>query len=754
MIHGGSGGAVVLGNHPPRRCGIATFTADLADAIEHHGRKTYIVAMDDGRGPYDYPERVVHSVEQQDEFAYLRLAERLEKLGMPVFLQHEYGIFGGSFGEMILLTLQNTEVPVISTLHTILRDPSAEQLRILKAIAARSNRLVVMSRRAVDILVDVYDVPRHKIVVIPHGVHDRLNLKREEAKAEFGWQGRKVALTFGLLGPDKGLEYMLEALPSIVEQEPEALYVITGATHPHIRASSGEAYRESLIERAERLGVSGHVEFIDEFVELDKLQRLLTACDVYVTPYLKREQITSGTLAYAVGAGRAVVSTDYWHAEELLANDVGILVPCRCSEALADSVGKLLSDDVFRAGFEERALEEGDGMRWKVIAGDYLTLAEEAELAPCTGQTRLSMATALGKLDLGHLEAMTDDTGLLQHANYDIPNRFEGYCTDDNARALTFVQERMATSGATIRLENLERTYLSFLHHAFNEQTGRFRNFMGYGRNWLEDIGSEESQGRAIAAMGMSSQIATSPERRKFSRSLFDRAIVVAEDFEHARSTANALVGLCAILMGDPDHKAYQGLAFRLAKRLIDAYRENSSLEWRWFEPKMTYDNGKVAEALLRFATIAQDEIALDTGLDMLEWLCEQQRGPQDSFVPIGNNGFYIQQDRRALFAQQPIEAWSTILACGAAYEATKDRRWADEAETAYAWFAGQNVVGLSVVAEEGGGAFDGLAMEGLNENRGAESTLAYLGSTIVIHRLRMGQARPGIRQADWGYRA
>ena len=723
--------AALIGNHTPRRCGLATFTADVASAISSRGVSTQVVAMNDCREGYGYPRPVCFEVFQDDPGAYGRAAQFLNLGGFDVAnLQHEYGIFGGPEGNSILLMLKELGVPLVTTLHTILREPTPNQKAVLEEIIQLSERVIVMSHRGQEMLQEIHAVDPGKIDYIPHGVPDVQFEDTAKHKHALSFGDRPVMMTFGLVSPDKGIENALRALPAIVEKHPDILYLIVGETHPKIRAQHGESYRESLEALAHELGLEKNVRFHNVFAAFEELVEYLLASDIYLTPYLKMEQITSGTLSYALGCGKAIVSTPYWHAEELLADNRGILVPPRSPGAISEAVLSLLDSPQEMESMRQRAYGHGRDMVWQNVGEMYIGSFEKAR---SQSRARLSSIVRGGNhsfrshtlppLDFRHLRAMTDDTGILQHSKFDIADRNEGYCVDDNARALLAA----CNSEVASALDDLAPNYLSFINHAFHPGVGRFRNFMSFERTWLEEAGSEDSHGRTVWALGNLIASDKPCGWQSLGLRLFNLALPAVQHFTSPRAWAFVLLGLHPYLRtfsGDRFAKRIQKL---LAYRLFDQYQSQSDRDWKWFEPVVAYDNARLPQALMLTGHDLGEEEMQDCALEALEWLSQHQTGPNGIFVPIGNMGFWRKGSDRAWFDQQPVDACATIAAARAAFEITNNIAWLDEAERAFAWFLGRNSLKQALYDPETGGCRDGLQADRLNENKGAESTLAFL---------------------------
>jgi len=749
----------VIGNHLPRQCGIATFTTDLLAAFRREAPETqcWAVVMNDIPQGYPYPPQVRFELDQKKLTDYRLAADFLNMNQVEVVsLQHEFGIFGGPCGRHILELIGNLRMPVVTTLHTVLQEPDSEQKRTLEEIARCSERLVVMGRKAEEILQSIYDIPAEKIVLIHHGIPDVPFVDPNYFKDQFGVEGQKVILTFGLLSPGKGIEHMIDALPEIVGVHPDTKYIVLGATHPHIRRTEGESYRFSLQQRARDLGVEKHIIFHNRFVSLKELIEFLGAADVYVTPYLNRDQIVSGTLAYALGTGKATISTPYWYAEEMLGEGRGRLVPFRDSKALAAEINDLLANEVERHAMRKRAYTYCRNMVWKEVARRYLEIfgevKQERELHPRpTFQTKALDATSpdLPQPKFDHLKLLTDDVGILQHAKFIVPDRAYGYCTDDNARALIAVLMARDLISGEKELDILACRYLSFLEHALNAENGRFRNFMGYDRKWQEEMGSEDSHARAIWALGMAVALSRSQNLTGVALNLFERALPAMSGFQAPRAMAFGLVGIHAYLRKYSGDSEVRRLRETLANGLFDLFRANATPDWPWIEDIVTYANGKIPQALLLSGQWLQNGEMIEAGLRSLDWLVRIQTDPKGHFVPIGNRGWYSRNGERARFDQQPIEAQGMIDACIEAYHVTRDRRWIEEARRALDWFFGRNDLNTPLYDYTTGGCRDGLTADGPNLNQGAESTLACLLSIMSFHNL-MGteavQQLPGQR--------
>jgi glycosyltransferase involved in cell wall biosynthesis len=732
-----------IGNYLPRQCGIATFTTDLCEAIadEYQGTSCIALPVNDIEAGYDYPARVRFELTEKDIESYRRAADFLNINNVDmVSLQHEYGIYGGRAGSYIIALLRELRMPIVTTLHTILREPDTDQRRVLEEIASLSDRLVVMSERGAEFLREIYHVPPEKIDLIPHGIPDVPFVDPSFNKDLFGVEGKIVLLSFGLLSANKGIENVISALPAILAKFPNVVYIVLGATHPQVLRNEGETYRLSLQWLAQQKGVESNVIFYNRFVALDELVQFISAADIYITPYLDAAQITSGTLAYTVGAGKAVISTPYWYAEEMLADDRGALVPFRDPQALADQVIDLLDNESRRHAMRKRAYMFGRDMIWPQVARRYMQSFERARSerrhfaqAEFAVKPLDKRPQELPPLKLDHLHHMTDETGILQHATFTIPNYREGYTTDDNARALmvsAFLEELGIKEAA-----QLSNRYLAFLWYAFNSEQTSFRNFMDYQRQWLEDSGSDDSHGRALWALGTVLGRSNMPTLQNMAGRIFEQSLLGILKTTSPRAWAFALIGIHEYLGRFAGDRRAGQVREELAGRLLALYQNNNSNEWHWFEQGLTYCNAALCHAMLLCGESMPNTEMTQVGLESLHWLADLQRSDGDGghFVPIGSNGFYPRGGERARFDQQPVEAQAMVSACLEAYRLTGDRQWRKEARRAFEWFLGRNDLNLPVYDPTTGGCRDGLHPDRANENQGAESTLAFLQSLLEL---------------------
>lgn len=746
----------MIGNYLPRRCGIATFTTDLCAAIaaEYGTPQLLALPVNDTEEGYDYPDRVRWSLAQDDVKSYQEAAEFLNFNNIDmVCLQHEYGIFGGAAGSHVLHLLRGLKMPVVTTLHTVLREPNPDQMLVMEEIAELSDRLIVMSELSSQFLQEIFKVPGSKIDMVPHGVPDLPFLDPNFYKDRFGVEGKAVLVTFGLLSPNKGIENVIQALPQILSKHKNVVYIVAGATHPHILRREGDKYRDSLQALAKEIGVESQVIFHNRFVSPEEMVEYIGAADIYVTPYQHEAQVVSGTLAYALGAGKAIISTPYWHAIELLDDHRGALVPFQNPAAIAQKTIELLDTPAIRHAMRKRAYLFAREMVWKRVAQGYMesfahVRSDRMQNPKVQFSARMTAKSLdqLPELNLNHLHQMTDDTGMLQHAIFNIPNRSEGYATDDNARALIFAVLFELSDEDSFRKTDLPFTnypglYLSFLEHAFNPAKGRFKNFLRYDRRWNEPVGSEDCHGRALWALGSVLGRSKDQGLRGAAGRLFEFALPAVLEFNSPRAWAYSLLGIQEYLTSYPGDRDAQKGRSALSRRLLDMYESVRRPDWKWFENVLAYGNARLPQALLLVGSACADDHMVSAGLESLDWLLKMQHCEIKShFVPIGSQGFYRQDGEKARFDQQPLEAAGAVSACLQAYRVTGDSRWRSEAWSAFNWFLGDNDLQLALYDSATGGCRDGLHPDRANENQGAESTLSFLMALLEMQSLQGSQ--------------
>lgn len=733
-----------ISDYPPRKCGIATFTQDLRNAInsQYPHTDTFLLSVNDISEGYNYPPEVRFEIQQNDVSSYRNAADYLNfNPADIVSVQHEFGIFGGPAGNYLLAILRDIKIPIVTTFHTILKMPDAEQMKVMKELIRLSARLIVMTETGKEFLKEIYNADPSKIDIIPHGIPDMPFVDPNFYKDQFGVEGKNVLLTFGLISPGKGIENVLKALPRVIEKFPNTVYIVLGATHPNLLRQQGESYRLSLERLANDLGINKHVIFYNRFVSIDELKEFIGAADIYITPYLNEAQITSGTLSYAFGCGKAVISTPYWHAKELLSDNRGIIVPFNDPKAISEAIEQLISNETLRHSMRKRAYIMGREMIWSNVAHLYMESFIRARKSKISdGRIKLRMKTLdeenfnLPKIKTTYLKKLTDSTGILQHAKYSIPNFNDGYCLDDNARALILTVLLENTSFYDEEIKNLQETYAAFLNYAFDEKLKQFRNLLSYEKKWFEEKGSEDSNGRALWALGTIINRSKNQQLQNWAADIFIRAITNVEHFTSPRAWAFILLGITEYLSKFSGDRFVNQLRDEFEKRLVNLFKTVSSNDWKWFENYLTYSNAKLSLGLITSGINFGNQEVLSIGLESLRWLCDVQKSASGNFAPIGNDGFYHRGQKRAWYDQQPIEAFSTVAASLKAYEATKDNIWLKEARLAFEWFLGRNDNQIALVEHNSGACRDGLHIDRVNSNMGAESTLSYLLSLTLMH--------------------
>ena len=731
--------AAIIGNFPPRKCGIATFTRDTFESLRSVLPRTEwsVVAMEDRAGNHTYPQPVTHTIVQDDASAYIRTADALNSSGVDVvFLQHEFGIFGGDAGAHILTLLRCLQMPVVTTLHTVLKTPNPDQKRVLDEILRMSSAVIVMSETGADILEEVHGAGPTKVHVIPHGAPERPFSSTDPFKTPLGLAGNKVIMTFGLLSPNKGLETIIRGLPAILDRHPDAVYLIVGATHPHLVQHEGETYRDSLIALARSLGVADHLRFINRFVGDEELIDLLQAADLYVTPYLTEAQVTSGTLAYAIAVGKPVISTPYWHAKEALADGVGVLCPFNDTRAFTHEIINLLADDSRRDAMARRAYRAGEPSRWRKVAQEVTGLAIAARATFDRRREDAFRPLAHPKLD--GLLRMSDDCGVMQHSRFGAPDRRHGYCTDDNSRALSLLAWLATEGPLDAAAMKLGISCAASLNHAWCPENGRFRNFMSFDRRWLDDGGSDDCCARALEALCLVARNWPQQDLRDWAADLAREVLQHVHVWASLRSRALAIKALIAAENAVISETEARRLIAEVAAPLLRAAQE-ASAGHGWFEPNLAYDNARLPEALILAGERLQDPDMLSMGIDTLDHLMKRQVGEHGFFAPIATSSFDNGGASHAEFDQQPIEALATIDACLAGWRATGSTEYAHAARQAFEWFGGHNVHGFALARPADGICHDGLTVDGLNRNHGAESILSYLLAAASVRRSLFG---------------
>ena len=725
-----------MGTYPPRQCGIGTFTQNLAHAMLGYGKgidEIMVLALNDHNQPYLYPPEVKLTIDQEQQTDYLEAANFINLSGADAcILEHEFGIYGGQSGVYILPLLHRLTIPLITTLHTILETPSYTEKAILKEICKMSDKVVVMSHKAIQFLVEVYNVPKEKIQHIVHGVPD-IHFNKKQSRTEFKLNKKKVLLTFGFIGRNKGIETVIKALPKIIKKHPEVLYIVLGKTHPNVLRHTGEEYRNSLQGLIKTLKLSKHVVLRNEFIDENTLFKYLSACDIYITPYLNQAQITSGTLSYAIGAGCVIVSTPYWHAAELLAENKGRLFNFNDCDGLSQTINELLEQPDSMKAIQKKASEYGQNITWPKIGQKYAELVVQVLATPKEALPKKENPIDLLLLppfSLVHIKRLTDDTGIIQHAKFGIPNLKEGYCLDDNARALLMVCMSYKQKKDPIALEFMP-IYLSYIHY-MQKKDGMFRNFLSFNRNFLDEVGSEDSFGRTIWALGYLLGNTPNDAYYQTGKLIFFDAAPNFENLKSIRGIANTIIGICYYLKTNSADEGMKLTLRKLTDTLVLHYHQNQSENWKWFESLLAYDNGILPLALLHAAPILEDKKVAEVAFSTLNFLTDHTL--KDGYLSIiGNKEWYVKDKERSRFAQQPIDAQAMVLLYNQAFILTGESLFLKQLFTSFLWFLGENDMRMSLYDFETKGCCDGFESYGVNRNQGAESSLAYLISHLTV---------------------
>jgi len=735
----GSGRRVAfISSFPPRKCGIATFASDLITSVTSAGKGQFqpLVAAVRSDNVLKYDDPVKFEIRQNVKSDYICAADYLNFSNVDlVSVQHEFGLFGGSAGSYLNLLLNRLNAPVITTLHTVLDDPAPSYYESLVEVCNASYRVITMNERGVDMLADIYDVPRKKVELIAHGIPDLPFVDSNYYKHKFGVEGRRTILTFGLLSRNKGVEVMLKAMPAIIRSNPAVLYIILGMTHPNVLKHEGESYRLSLQRMVKDLGLQDHVVFHNRFVNDEELHNFLCAADLYVTPYLNREQLTSGTLSFAVGTGKAVVSTPYWAATELLADGRGKLVRFGDSGQLAEAIVEILGNDSLFYSMRRRAYDYGRSRTWPRVGQTYWKLFSAKGL-PIRVAARAvpSVTEAVSSIEvpepsLSHMKRLTDDTGLFQHAKFTVPWREFGYATDDNARALIAVS-RYHAQYPEPEVLRLFDTYLSFVLHSQNAD-GTVRNLMNFDRTWQRYEPGHDALGRVLWALGTVMAKPPSPSYLSVVKDYFDRSVRHVGK-QHPRGMAYSILGMSDYLKQFPGASDIKRELEMAADGLVAQYRSSSIPDWPWFEDILTYDNAVLPHALFVAGMVLEKAEYRKVAEKACEFLLANTfDGEHFSF--IGCNGWYEREGTRASFDQQPLEAAGTVMMLRAAYDATGNSGYLTLQRKAFDWFLGENDLHLPLYDFRTKGCCDGLMAGGVNLNQGAESMVSFLQALLAI---------------------
>ncbi len=723
-----------LGSFPPRECGIATFTRDLAVAMDKRFNpklKSKVIAINENESFYNYGKKVIMELNKDDIESYIEVAKKINRAEniRLVCIQHEFGLFGGEYGNYIIPFLETVKKPVVVVFHSVLQSPDEMRKKVVNAIASRAAAIIVMANIAVDILNKEYGIEKEKLYVVHHGIPDVLFQNNEKVKRKLNLNGKIVLSTFGLLSSGKGIEYMIKALPNLVKKYPNIVYLVMGETHPAVRKKNGEKYRNELINLIRRLGLKDHVKFYNKYLTLKEITNYLIASDIYICTNLEKSQITSGTLAYALGCGKPVVSTPIMYATELLSNHLGILAKFKNPKSFEKAIDKLLSNEELKKKIEREAYTFGRSMIWSNVALNYLNIFNKVV------KLREDVTEKFPKIKLNHLARMTNDFGMIQFANNAVPDKNSGYTLDDNARAL-IVSVLYNSLFKSNSLNPLSQIYLNFLKNS-QEEDGNFKNNF-YNDNEITDLRSEDSFGRAIWALGYTINKSRSFEFAEEARKILEKSLSKIENCQFLRAKAFSLIGLCYYYKSYPCEEILNKIK-KIADYFCDSYDSESSEHWKWFEQNLTYANAKLPESLFLAYDIVKDERYLKIAEESLGFLSNIVF-VEGQLAPIGQSGWYKRNGERAFFDQQPLDASSVTLAYLAAYNILKKKEYYKKAILSFNWFLGKNHLKQMIYNETTGGCHDGLGKYSINLNQGAESTISYLMARLSLEDLKRNQ--------------
>lgn len=730
-----------VASYPPRECGIATFTKRLTTAIDKEINpeiKSKICAINsNGSSIYNYPRKVIMQINETEMEDYINRAHEINKAYdiKLVNIQHEYGLFGGEQGEYLIPFMEILKKPIIITMHTVLPRPDEKMQKIGAVISKKANAVVVMNNIARDILHEVYGVAKHKIKVIPHGVFHVAFPSKSRSKKKLNLQGRTIASTFGMISQDKGIEYAIEALPKVVEEHPDLLYLIIGATHPQVLKHDGERYRNRLKRLIVKHGLEDHVKFYNKYLAEKEVIDFLKATDIYIYPMLSKEQASSGSLSDAMSCACPSIATSSQYAKSVINRERGILVKFKNSKDIEKALLEMLNDKKMRKEMTKNTYFYTRHMTWQNVAISYFnTFNEIANIVP-------RQKGKLPPLKLDYIKNLTDDFGMIQFANHTKPDPVSGYCLDDNARALIGCVQAYEKKRLKSTLD-LISTYLDFIKFT-QKKEGRFYNFVGYSRNFNDKGESEDSLGRAVWAMGAIMSSALLPEHTiKEAKTVFKKAHRWVLGLHSLRSISFAISGLAKALenktiLNEKETEEISNTIETLAQKMIIRFKETDhDNNWQWFEDALTYSNYKLPEALLSAYQATGNKEFLNIAEKSLNFIMNITFEKKEYFSPIGQDGWYFRNGKRAYFDQQPEDAASAAEALASAYLITKKKKYKDKALLAFEWFLGKNHLKQMVYDEATGGCFDGLGKYSLNFNQGAESTLSYFLARLAIEKI------------------
>jgi glycosyltransferase involved in cell wall biosynthesis len=719
-----------LSNFPPKECGIATFTQDLISSLNKKFNpkvKSRVIALNEESNLYNYDSRVIMQMNKDYLEDYINIAKRVnrsEKIKL-VCIQHEFGIFGGEYGSYIIPFLETIKKPVVITFHSVLPNPNNLRKNVVKFIGEKSAAIIVMAESAVEILNRDYGINKNKIYVVRHGIPDTPLKPVEPYKKKLRLENKIVLSTFGLLSRGKGIEYMIKALPYLIKKHPNLLYIIIGETHPTIRKREGEEYRNSLISLVEKLKLQNNVKFYNKYLDLNEIIEYLLATDIYVCTNLEKNQIVSGTLSYALGCGKAIVSTPNIYAEEVLDDERGMLAKFQDPKSFADAIEKLLSDDKLKQRIEQNAYAFGRSMIWQNVASGYLSIFNKVV------KLREETTEKYPKIKLNHLRNLTDNIGCIQFAKLSVPDNSSGYTVDDNSRALivSTIHDKLYNSEIS---KELSKIYLDFLEKVQSKE-GKFNDMEYENKNLIPS--SEDSTGRTIWALGYFINNSKNNELIEKAKKMFDKSYNLIGEDSSPRAKAFSVIGLYHYYQKYKEENILLKI-ISLVDTIVESYKREATEEWSWFEGYLTYSNSKIPEMLFLAYNLTKNKEYLEIAEKSLDFLTNLVFF-KDELSPIGQNGWYNRHGTRSFFDQQPIDASSMVQTYLIAHTITQNKKYYNNAVLAFNWFLGKNHLKQMIYNEVTGGCHDGLSKYSINLNQGAESTIEYLISRLMLEEIK-----------------
>ncbi|MFX1376315.1 MAG: glycosyltransferase [Promethearchaeota archaeon] len=720
-----------MATYPPRECGIATFTKDLMEAMDKKFapfiKSKILVINNNADNNYENIKEVLFDIADNDISAYKKAAKRVNKIDSIrlINIQHEFGIFGGEYGNYLIKFLEIVKKPVVISFHTIIPNPEDKLKKIVRILAKKSSYLIVMSKKGIEILRKEYGIKK-EIFLIHHGTPTiSFNRSIKEKKA-MGIEDKIVMSSFGLINSGKGYEYVIESLTDVVKEYPNILYLIIGETHPVVRKNEGEKYRNFLEEKVKEFNLEKNLKFYNRYMTLEEIVKFLQATDIYISSNLNPNQIVSGTLAYAIACGKAIISTPFIYAKDIITPERGILVKFRDPNSYANALEIMLSNPSLRKEMERNNYSFSRRMIWPNVAISHYNLFKR--VIPDLEKCEMSYP----EIKFDHIKNLTDDFGIIQFANYAKPDKSSGYTLDDNARALLActLYYQLFKDKNTLKLIKI---YLNFIKYV-NVDDSKLYNFVNYKKIVNLKQWSEDAHGRAIMALGYLIATRNIPiELRVGAEIIFKKAKKAIDKIRSPRAISFILIGLYFynVLKNSEVIRIK-----KLADYLTQLYKDCRSEEWNWFETYLTYSNSKLPEVLFLCYKTTKDDKYLKIAKESLNFLISITF-KDGIFAPVGQNGWYHKNGHNSSHDQQPVDVASMVQTLIIAYDTTKENRYMKLAMEAFNWFLGRNSLNQEVYNNLTGGCHDGIGEYSLNMNQGAESSISYLFARLLLQKSR-----------------